>query len=392
MTTRIRLGFLALVVAGACSTDSTAPIDSNDAAARAANTFAQLADSANRAGGGDVASAYGAIAGILRGGGRVTPIALTIDGVVTTFDATAAVTEIRRSPCTSGAVCPGIYLTPLLQRNLIAWDPANPKRLVQLSSADNADTISAMLYPSLLASYIPMASLVYLDGAGGTYFGTSGTQSVNVANSSVKCVGAADSVNTKLPSTCTEADVTIAFNAKVEPSTFLVANNTATGTHTMTLASSHIAGSYYLLTFPPCDSSCMHGPNTPPLPPDSLPQPPLVVRPSAQLPAKLTATVDSVVHLTLTISNPSAQSVDVAFPSSQKYEFAVSDTVTGREVWRWGANKSFAMMFGTQSIPGGGSLAFTEQWKPTAPGRYLAHGQLVSTSHRAEAYASVVVP
>jgi hypothetical protein len=96
--------------------------------------------------------------------------------------------------------------------------------------------------------------------------------------------------------------------------------------------------------------------------------------------------------MTLTVKNPSADPIKVTFPSGQKYDFVVTDSTTGRDVWRWADGKGFTMALVDQTVPGNGSLVFTERWKPLGRGRYLVHGLLVSLSHRAEAYASVLVP
>jgi len=392
MTYRIRLSVIALAAAaiGACATESTAPLSAGSDAALAADQFTKLADSVNRNGGdADVGGAYAAIASAVRAGGRVSPIVLTIDGVSAPFVATAMSNELSYgAPCSSNG-CAALP-RPMLTRTLIAWDAANPKRVVQLSAQSDDELIDALLYPSLLALYVPHATLVYMDGKGGTYFGTSGTQKMAETKSATPCAASRDSaVISKLPSTCTQSDFTITFSSKVEPSAFLVANNTATGVHTLSMSAQTVAGSHVLMTVTLCDTACNPGgPNSPPV----TEGPPVVVRPSSQLPATLTTTVDSLVTMTLTVKNPSADPIKVTFPSGQKYDFVVTDSTTGRDVWRWADGKGFTMALVDQTVPGNGSLVFTERWKPVGRGRYLVHGLLVSLSHRAEAYASVLVP
>jgi hypothetical protein len=386
---RLSATVLAIVSYAACASESTAPLASASDAARAAEQFTKLAESVSRNGGdSDVGGAYSAIAAAVRMGGRVAPITIAIDGVATAFVATAMSSELTyESTCSSNPLCDP--RPPVRMRSLIAWDKENPKRVVQLSSASDSDPIEAMLNPTLLAIYSPMASLIYMDGAGGTYFGTSGTQRASVAKSPTPCSAGRDSaLASKLASACTLADLAIAFDGKVEPSAFLVANNTAKGTHTIAMASQKVPGTHTQITIPLCDTVCTpSGPGAPngPLPP------PVVVRPSNQLPATLTATVSDVVNLTLTFKNPSAEPIKVTFTSGQKFDFVVTDSATGRAVWQWSANKSFPMGMSEQTIPANGSLVFTEMWKPTSRGLYLARGVLVSTSHRGEAYASVIV-
>lgn len=394
MMRRFLLCTTALLVTSACSNDTTAPtLNAETDAARAVDAFTHLADSVSRSGGdADVGSAYAAIAGAVRAGGRVAPITLAIDGTPTAFVATVVVTELSQNVYCVRAPCPPISMT---HRSVIAWEKDNPKRVVQLTSSNDAEPIAAVLYPSLLASYVPMASLIYMDGMGGTYFGTSGTQKFSESNTKALCPSPTPTSKDSVPigflrpnvGVCTLTDATIAFDGRLEPSPFLVAKNSATGTHTITMAAQSVPGAHTLFAFASCDSLCSGKP--------TVPTPPVVVRPSNQLPAQLSTIVASTstsdVSLTLTVKNPNAQPIDVTFPSGQKYDFVVTDSLTGKDVWRWSAGRAFTQAIETRTVPANGSLTFTEKWTPPAKGLYLAHGLLVSTSHRAEAYASVIV-
>jgi hypothetical protein len=398
MMKRFLLCAAALFGASACSSDTTAPqVYSPSDAAHAADTFAHLADSVSRSGGdADVSSAYAAIAGAVRASGRVAPITLTIDGAPASCIGTVVVTEMSQGVYCVRAPCPPISQT---FRNLIAWDKDNPKRVVQLTSTSDVEEISVIVNPNLLASYAAMASLIYLDGAGGTYFGTSGTQSFTEFNTKALCpapqapTGGKDSalVGIARPNVgvCSLTDADVTFSSKTEPSPFVLTSNSAKGTHSIAMAKQSVPGTHTLFTFAACDTLCSGTPTTPP---PKVPTPPVVVRPSNELPAQLTANVGSVVTLTLTMKNPSATPVDVKFATGQKYDFVVIDSLTGKEAWRWSAGKGFTQSAGTQTVPANGSLSFSETWTPPAKGLYLAHGVLVSTSHRAEAYASVIVP
>jgi hypothetical protein len=374
----------------ACSGDSTAPYETQTDAALAAQTFSQLADSVTRTGGdADVGSAYSGIAGILRMGGRITPIELTIDGTTTTFIAAAMTTETTVDDCPAPLNCfapPRTYV----RRNLIAWDKGNHKRLVQLSSETNDEPIGAVLDPTLLAIYVPMASLIYMDGAGGTYIGTSGTQKFDVTKSNVPCPTVADSVKTGFTrpnAVCTLADHTVTFSGTIEPSPFFRTGNTAKATHSIAMRAQTVAGTRHAITitYPKCDTACGR-------PIDSLPKPPVVERPSNELPAKLAVTLDSVVNLKLVVVNPSKDPIKVEHSSGQKYDFVAIDSATGRVAWSWSADKSFIAALGAETVPAGGTLTFVERWKPAQKGLYLIRGFLVSTSHRSEAYTTIVVP
>ena len=379
------LGAAALLAA--CSSDSTAPQrPQDDAAARAAQTFSDLSDSVTRNGGDpQVGQAYGAIAGLLRTGGRVTPVTIAIDGVATPFVATATSFETSYAPC-DPVVCD---FMPVAQRTLVAWAEDDPTRIVQLSSTSNDEPVGIIPDPTLLASWAPMASLVYMDGHGGVFAGTSGTQRFAVTKSATPCPIPEDSLSTVLADpfgSCVLADVAVTLDASAAPTPFVLSSNSAAGTHTIAMAQQTVAGTHREFVYAPCDTLCSV-PGSP-----GGPLPPVVIQPSDQLPATLTAAVGASVSLTLTVSNPTSSPMQVTYASGQRYDFAVTDSTTGLEVWRWSMGKGFTQSVGTETIPAGGSVTYTESWTPPKRGLYLAHGYLTSTSHRADAYASVVIP
>ena len=78
-------------------------------------------------------------------------------------------------------------------------------------------------------------------------------------------------------------------------------------------------------------------------------------------------------------------------PKNVRVVFVVVDSSTGREAWRWSAGKGFTQALEERTVPAGGALVFSEKWKPASRGLYLVHGVLVATSHRSEAYTTVIV-
>ena len=114
--------------------------------------------------------------------------------------------------------------------------------------------------------------------------------------------------------------------------------------------------------------------------------------PTASLPATLTARVDSVVTLTLTVSNPSSVPATVTRSSGQHYDFTVTDAASGALIWRWAMGVLFTQALGAETIPANGSLTYTASWKPTQKGNLIATGTLVSLSHRAEAKLVIALP
>lgn len=374
---RAALGVACLSLAAACSahTECCGPPTQDDAT-RAVDLFAHLADSVSRSGGdSDVGGAYASLAEAVRQGGRISPIVIAVDGVATTFLATAQQTEM--SLTCAGQLCSMVKSVTTL-RTLIAWQQDDPRRVVQLSSAADTEPIRAYLYPVFVPFSGPSASLIFFDGKGGTYFGSSGSQKFGVTTSTTPCTtagaGAPFIAIPPAPPRCTQADFSIAFSAKAEPSTFLASRNTATGSHSFSMLAQPVLGARFELTAA------------------SPPFPPIVVPPSLSLPATLTAKVDSLVTLTLTVSNPSSTPAQVAFNSGQHYDFTIIDGSTGTQLWRWSLGMGFTLALGTQSIPANGTLVYTAQWKPTQKGNLIATGSLVSMSHRAESKTAFSVP
>ena len=381
---RLALACAATLVA--CGGDGTARPLQTDAAA-AAQTFAQLADSVARNGGNtDVGTAYASIAGILRMGGRITPITLTIDGASRSFLATAMSIESVTNLCPPAAACFAAAMR-VVQRSLIAWDRDNPTRIVQLSSSSDEERIGTIGDSTSLALWAPMASLIYLDGTGIMYFGTNGGQHFSVSKSATPCPMPEDSIPLGVlrprgySATCVLADITVKFEGTVEPSVYVGANKAAV-THTIAMAAQTVAGTHQETSVTACDTTC----NMP------TPTPPVVVTPSTEFPASLAASMDSLVHLVFTVKNPSGAPIKISFPSSQRFDIVAIDSTSGRNVWTWSANQTFLGSLQDETVPGNGALVYTASWKPPAKGLYLFHATLASTTPRAEAYTTVVVP
>ena len=102
--------------------------------------------------------------------------------------------------------------------------------------------------------------------------------------------------------------------------------------------------------------------------------------------------MDSVVTLTLTVSNPSSVPATIAHSSGQQFDFTVTDAASGALLWRWGMGMMFTQALGTETIPANGSLTYSATWKPTQKGSLVATGSLVSVSHRAEARLAITAP
>jgi hypothetical protein len=393
MTNRTRLGCMLVAALVACGGDDSARPLATDAAA-AAQTFSQLADSVARNGGNtEVGTAYANIAGLLQMGGRITPVTLTIDGASRSFLATAMSIESVTNPCPPTAMC-FVPEMRVVQRSVIAWDRDEPTRIVQLSSSSDDERIGTIGDSTSLALWAPMASLIYMDGTGMMYVGTSGEQRFSVSKSATPCpmpdyfppTGALRPRG--YTASCVLADITVKFDATAEPSAYVAANKTAV-THTIAMASQAIAGTHQETSVAGCDTLC----NVPPTDPNGpTPTPPVVVSPNSDLPASLSASVDSLVHLVFTVKNPSGGPIRITFPSSQRFDIVAIDSTTGKNVWTWSANQTFLGTIQDETVPGNGALVYTASWKPPTKGLYLFHATLATTSPRAEAYTTVVVP
>jgi hypothetical protein len=371
-----------LLLAAACELEQSTGIIITDPPMYDARSivaaFTHLADSVAETPGADadLGNAYRSLAQAVQQGGRVGAVTIVIDGVPTVFLATAQQTELANSPCGATPGCLALGAS-IVQRSFLAWQQDNPKRIVQLTSKTDRDSVYAQIHPSFAAPGFPTALLVFMDGAGGTFFGTSGTQQIAITTSTAACpvLGADLILHTPgyTPPVCTNATFDVRFAAKAEPSSFLVGRNTATGSHTLSMTAPLVPG-------PRLQFSAG-------LPPT----PPITITPAVTLPAVATATVNSVVTLTLTVTNTANTPAVVSFSSGQHYDFQIFDAATGANVYTWSADKLFAALFGTESIGPNMAVTYAITWRPTMNGSFVAQGTLVSQSHRATATAAFVV-
>ena len=364
------LAAAACLLAYACGSDS-ASAPQNDDAARAANVFTQMSDSIVRSGGDiSIAGAYASLGDAIRKGFRVSPVTIVVDGAPLSFMATAQSMTVLPP-------CPAAYCTlslPAPMRSFVAWLPSDPRRVVQVTSLTDMDSIGAYLNPTFAPVASRMASLVYFDGKGGIYFGTRGTQRFSMTTSGTSCASLAIGPTLPPPPMCGNADFTIDFTAKAEPSAFLAGKNPATGSHTFAMASQSVAGVSLVITAS--------------LPPG----PPITVPPRAPLPSTLGVKVDSIATLTFTVTNPGSAPEPVLFTSGQHSDFSVYDSATGERVWNSSMGMLFTQAVSTDTIPTKAQRVFTAYWVPTRKGNYTATASLVSRSHVADAKAQFSVP
>ena len=366
---RITTSYFACCLVYVCGAGSASGPLSGDDAAKAANVFTQLADSIKRPDGdSSIARAYGSLADALRTGFRTSPVMITVDGVATPFIATARQDIYPQSCFLCAASSAGVL------RSFNAWQVSDPKVVVQVASEMSGDSIRSFLSPVAAPYSGRSAVMVFFDGKGGAYFGTTGIQHATVYATNVTCASGAVIQIFPAPPACTNAEFAVDFTATAEPSTFLATRNPATGTHTFAMGTQNILGVALATTT-----------TTRPVPPINLP-------PRAPLPATLAITVDSVVTLTLTVSNPGSAPAAVLFGSGLHADFTIYDASTSQRVWQWSADRMFMQVVSADTVPAKGQLVYSAQWQPTKKGTFTAVGTLVSRSHVADAKVPFVVP
>lgn len=84
------------------------------------------------------------------------------------------------------------------------------------------------------------------------------------------------------------------------------------------------------------------------------------------------------IGLTLSVANRSSDTVDLRFPTAQRFDFVIRDS-RGVERWRAAADQMFAQVTGAERLPPGTVLVYRAQC-PTklAPGTYTVEGAVTA--------------
>ena len=392
-TTLRTFAFLsAALAAAACSSDPTG-LEPSQEVLDAATRFQQLAEEAYAAGADpDVVQAYAGLGAEIARGGQVSPVTITVDGVAREFLATARQIEIDAGPTCSqaGSLC---LLAPPL-RSVVAWQRSDPRRVVQLSAIGGAGDIGIAIPGMIDPGTFGRASLLYLDGTGGVYAGTSGTARIgDPATSDVACARPSvppppsTSSVPELPIKCTRADFTASFDGTLSAAPVPVRGNTASGTHSLGMSTQSISGARLVLPelgAPiPC-GDCLFGYPRVMLPPIALS--------GSALQSTLDAAVaNGIVTFTLRVTNGLAQPVTLRFNSGQQFDFRVR-RLDGSIAWTWSMDKAFIGALTERTLASGETVTYTGEWLQPVKGTYLAEGRLTSSSHRAVAGRTLVVP
>ncbi|MFL5507755.1 MAG: BsuPI-related putative proteinase inhibitor [Gemmatimonadales bacterium] len=379
----LRPFLLGAALLGAC-TSSTEVLPDQEAVDAAAQ-FERLANDAHRAGAEpSVVNAYHEIGVALSRNGRVSPVTIVIDGTPLEFLATAQQIEFPAGPACTGVESLCLTLPPL--RSVVAWEKSNPRRVVQVSGSASTTTIGDATLAGTAMSVPGISGLMYFDGTSGTFIGTSGTQHIgDPVTSTTPCHTASlppSPMSAPEFMRCTRAEFTASFDGTVGVPAFPIRGNTASGTHTISMAQQPVRGARVELLATPC-FPCEDYPR------EALP--PVNFRAGA-LQAYLTATATaSLVTLELRVTNPRTEPVTLQFSSGQQYDFRVR-RLDGTVVWVWSADKLFTAALTSRTLGPGETVTYTATWTPTARGALLADGRLTSTSHFAVGTTSFGVP
>ena len=379
--------FAGLVLLAACSGEPTA-VQTDQDALDAAAQFERVADDALAAGAdAGVVSAYREIGRSVGMHGRVSPVTIVVDGVPQEFLATARQLEFAAGPGCDSARSFCLRMPPL--RSVIAWQRNDPRRVVQLTGSATSASIAPI--PSLRpdVDYIAPATLAFFDGTGGFYVGTSGTHSIgDPVTSETPCHDTRVPASAFTPSLaqCTRAEFTASFSGTVAPAPMSIRNNTASGTHTISMAAQAIHGARVVLSpvmvivCPTCESG---------YPRELLP--PIDLRNGA-LRAITTAVVGAAeVTFTLSVTNTLAVPATLQFSSGQQFDFQVF-RADGTPVWTWSADKGFTLALNSRTLAAGETATWSATWAPSVKGELNVVGRLASSSHAARSSARFVVP
>lgn len=388
---RIRFAALAAgaaVIAG-CHTESTAP-NGSEAANVAAQQLLQLADSLSAHGGSaSEVGAYRGLASLLVGTGRMSSVTISVDGTPSEFLATAQ--EIQFGGCPPEALCQTFAPTPAPDHAFIAWQKSDPRRMVQLF-AHSYDLIALAGGDS--AAMVSIPSLLYFDGSGSLYSGSTTSRTFSVTTSDTPCTtpGNDPAAVYAAPWPCKQAEFTVSFDgvANLLPLEGLFAGDSvvtpsanAAPSHRISMSSQSVHGSHleYTFTCMGCVDSTQPG-STPPV---TMPW-------RDSLAATLgTAVAGGDVTFTFTVKNTRDTTAYVRFNDAQQFDVRVWDA-NDSLVWRWGADQAFAQSLTTRTLAPGESMTFVAHWKPASAGQYHAMAYLTSASHGAVAFANVSAP
>ena len=369
-----------LALAAACG-DSTAPRDEPSTFA-AAQELTHLADSL-AANGGDPAEvgAFRGLASAVSASGRLSTVTISVDGAASEFLGMAD--QLDAGPCPTGALCSDFAQLGL--RSFVAWQKSDPRRVVQLiAPTETAYSLGATQPITGLSETPSRPFLVFYDGSGQLYAGTSTAQAVTLVSVGAPC-------ETQGPqllaiwavSACTQAEFSVALAGTLTPVAYMTRVAAPAPSHTVAMSTQQVHG-VRLVEAARC-TTCPDSVGWPVV------SPPIPRPPADSLTASLAVSVGADVTFSFTVTNATSAPATIQFPSTQQYDFRVWDA-SGKLLWRWGGDKTFAATVTSRTLAAGESATYVEHWSKPAAGTYRALAYLTSSSHGAASYATFQVP
>jgi hypothetical protein len=151
-----------------------------------------------------------------------------------------------------------------------------------------------------------------------------------------------------------------------------VRQNLASGTHTIALAPSEVAGAIVSMTI--------------------VARPPVNPIPVAGLVGDVAVSTDgSALQFTFTVKNTSDRAIEAHFNSGQQYDFVVGDR-GGRILWRWSADKTFPAAPATRIFAAHESAQYRATWTPTGSGELMVGALLTSSNVRLAVSSPFTIP
>jgi hypothetical protein len=95
------------------------------------------------------------------------------------------------------------------------------------------------------------------------------------------------------------------------------------------------------------------------------------------------------VRLTIRLVNNGGTSTTLTFPTSQKYDFWVTDGRT--VVWRWSDGRMFTPQLTRQDLGGQTGLVFAESWIASRTGKLIAHAEFKADTYQGEMRGDLTV-
>jgi hypothetical protein len=132
-------------------------------------------------------------------------------------------------------------------------------------------------------------------------------------------------------------------------------------------------------------------------PPESEPEeagpPPAAAPTETGLVASLTTSVEAdTVRFELHLTNMTEDTVQLEFPSSQRFDFEVRGA-DGASAWRWSAARSFAQVVGAEPVAPGATVTYGATWEPGGrSGGHTVVGWVTSTNRPIELRTEFELP